>query len=375
MAKQSLQHDIALKVRYLFCMLVIAAVSSSVQAQDSDSDGLLDLIDSPRFDTSAIETLNAASAGIEDLDGASQLSPEVIVLNLGANQIASVEAGDFAGLSVEHLYLFNNQITNIEPRAFAGLNLRDLNLNGNNYSDLHLEGVLFENLFHLGIDRFDVTRLFLDDATLSVSGYNEVVNETTEITDLSIVGLRFFDERPESLSTLLGFSNLENVTVDQELFDLYANDFNSFAQMDGNTLSVVAVNDLDGDCSQDGMLGPTDLSCVSTIAERDVVLSAFGALPGDLDGDGRVTFDDFRQLARNFGKNPSTYAEGNIDLVGGVAFDDFRILAANFAGVASSSSSAAASGEPVPEPDALVLLLLGLPLIFRCRARSVLRKR
>lgn len=359
------------RLRYLVCTLLLAS-TSTVIAQDSDGDGLLDLLDAPRYDTSAIETLNMSALGIQDLDGASQLSPELVVLNLGANQITKVDEGDFAGLNLEHIYFFNNQITEIEPRSFSGLNLRDLNLNGNKYSDLHLEGVLFENLFHLGINRFDVTKLFLDDATLSVTGYNEVVNETTEITDLSIVGMRFFDERPETLGAMLGFSKLENVTVDQELFDLYASEFNSFAQIDGKTLNIVGVSDVDADCSQDGSIGPADLSCVTTVSQRDAVLATLNALPGDLDGDGQVTFDDFKNLAANFGKNPATYVDGDIDLQGDVAFDDFKILAANFGQVAMSSSASGTlslSVQAIPEPSSFALLLISLPLIIRRRTR------
>lgn len=367
---------VAARLRYLFCAVVLVVVgANSVIAQDSDGDGLLDLLDVSRYDTSVTGTLNVSSLGIQDLDGASQLSPELVVLNLGVNQITSIEEGDFAGLNLEQVLLFNNQITQIEPRAFAGLNLRDLNLNGNRYSDLHLEGVLFENLFHLGIDRFDVTKLFLDDATLSVSGYNEVVRETTEITDLSIVGTRFFDEMPETLDAILGFSNLENVTVDQGLFELYPADFNSFAQIDGNTLNVVALNEqLDADCSQDGTLGLDDLSCVTTIAHRDAVLAIQNSLPGDLDFDGQVTFDDFKILAANFGRIPASYVEGNIDLQGEVAFADFNTLAANFGQVASTSLTRA-QGEPsvqaIPEPNSLSLMTTVslLAFVFRRRVR------
>ena len=97
-------------------------------------------------------------------------------------------------------------------------------------------------------------------------------------------------------------------------------------------------------------------------------------MPGDLDFDGQVTFDDFKILAANFGRIPASYVEGNIDLQGEVAFADFNTLAANFGQVASTSLTRA-QGEPsvqaIPEPNSLSLMTTVslLAFVFRRRVR------
>ena len=53
-------------------------------------------------------------------------------------------------------------------------------------------------------------------------------------------------------------------------------------------------------------------------------------LPGDLDGDGTVAFEDFLALAANFGTDVDEYASGDVNCDGTVAFDDFLALAENF---------------------------------------------
>ena len=118
-----------------------------------------------------------------------------------------------------------------------------------------------------------------------------------------------------------------------------------------------------GDCDLDGLLSADDLDCVGDIAERDAVLAALNTLPGDLDGDGDVAFDDFLELATNFGKDPATYSEGNVDLVGGVAFLDFLELATNFGQVA-------AAAEAVPEPNGVVILTVGVVMLLGARRRA-----
>lgn len=51
---------------------------------------------------------------------------------------------------------------------------------------------------------------------------------------------------------------------------------------------------------------------------------------GDVDGDGLVTFQDFLQLARNFGRESVTRSEGDLNDDQTVTFADFLILAQNF---------------------------------------------
>ncbi|MCP4192153.1 MAG: leucine-rich repeat domain-containing protein [Planctomycetaceae bacterium] len=61
---------------------------------DTDGDGLLDLIEAPRFSSPT----DYRNQGIEDLDGASQLS-SLTTLDLTGNQITSIDAGDIQGPS------------------------------------------------------------------------------------------------------------------------------------------------------------------------------------------------------------------------------------------------------------------------------------
>ena len=61
-----------------------------------------------------------------------------------------------------------------------------------------------------------------------------------------------------------------------------------------------------------------------------VELEVTPALPGDIDGDGHVSFLDFLTLARSFGRTEATFEVGDIDGDGNVGFLDFVILADNF---------------------------------------------
>ena len=338
-----------------------------ILAFDTDHDGRLDVLDVPQYNTAATGTLVLDNLGIEDLDGVSELSPELLRLYLGNNKITKIDHGDLTGLQTQYLFFYNNQISEIEPGAFAGLTLRDLNLNNNHFSDLHLEGGIYEVFYHLGIDRFDVKRLFLDDAQISEFSYDEVVRETTEITDLSMVGTTFLGDPPETLQAILGAHALRNVTVDQNLFDMYPEDFNHFAGIPGNHLSVVdaMVDAMVGDCNQNGGLDFDDLHCIETISERDAVLSSLNLRPGDLDGNGAVLFNDFLTLVSNFGLSDRSYLQGNLDLDSTVAFPDFLILVEHF----GSTPSAAAGAQSVPEPNAVALFAVLLVLASSNRQR------
>ena len=128
-----------------------------------------------------------------------------------------------------------------------------------------------------------------------------------------------------------------------------------------------------GDCNRDGSLTSADLTCVNSIASRDVVLGALNTLPGDLDGDGNVDFADFLVLSSNFGKFLPRYTDGNVNLEQRVDFADFLELSANFGKTPTVSAV-------VPEPRVpmfVALIALGFRAVSRRRApksRSTLRR-
>lgn len=388
------------------CWLLLAFATPSALAQkDTDGDGLLDVLDATGFDAGSGELW---FNGIEDLDGVNRLTKakslvfydnfissiesgdfagltnlqslyldangirsiengdfagltNLQTLGFSCNGITSIETGDFAGLTnLQHLDLHKNGITSIESGAFARLtSLQILELRHNGLAELNFAGATFERLgsvsdcqiafCFLSIDSNEITSLILDDATLSVGSFDEIISETTSITNASLVGLTFLDEDPTDLSSLFDITTLDNIWVDQALFDEYADEFNSFDAVDGNTVTVVPP----GDCNKDGSLSDSDLACVFTIRSRDAVLAALNTLPGDLDGDGEVAFVDFLKLAENFGKPSASYVEGNIDLKDGVAFADFLELANNFGKTPSDVAA-------VPEPSGMALFSLGL---------------
>lgn len=113
-----------------------------------------------------------------------------------------------------------------------------------------------------------------------------------------------------------------------------------------------------GDCNRDGSLAASDLACVGSIPERDVLLDALAVAPGDLDGSGSVDFADFLVLSENFGRGSATYSEGNIDLLDGVTFADFLELSANFGGRRNASVA-------IPEPSGWSSICIGLLAMLR----------
>ena len=193
-----------------------------------------------------------------DFDGLANLQ----TLGLRWNQITSIESGDFNGLTnLRRLDLDGNQITSIENGGFVGLtNLETLYLPLNNISELNLTGATFEHLMRCTslagfcVDSDEIARLTLDDAVLSLGSFHVIFRETNSITDTSLVGLTFSDKNPRDLGRLLSIGTLDNVTVDQGLFDAYADEFNSFAEEAGNTVTIVRY----GDSNRDGQFNSSD---------------------------------------------------------------------------------------------------------------------
>ena len=121
------------------------------------------------------------------------------------------------------------------------------------------------------------------------------------------------------------------------------------------------------DCNVDGKVDSADLSCVSSIEYRDAVLAVLNTLPGDLDGNGDVSFADFLVLSANFGTDLRSYADGNIDLNDGIEFADFLVLSNNFGMTAQGVAA-------VPEPFGLVLMALGVTAAGRYRSATRARQ-
>ncbi len=120
----------------------------------------------------------------------------------------------------------------------------------NNIQKLNLTGATFDSLggcvvgFFGGVSGFcadtaEITDLIMDDAVLSLGSFQVIVGETQFISTASLVGLNFSDTSPDDLSNLLTLETLDNVRVDQALFDRYAAEFNAFDAIPGNTVTVV----------------------------------------------------------------------------------------------------------------------------------------
>ena len=128
--------------------------------------------------------------------------------------------------------------------------------------------------------------------------------------------------------------------------------------------AVPTTSNLLGDCNLDGQLTALDLDCIGTIDERDAVLGALNTLPGDLDGNGDVSFADFLVLSGNFGDDSKTrYSDGNVDLQGGVEFADFLALSGNFGQVPAGAAA-------VPEPGTWGSWLVALMMLAIARRRN-----
>jgi hypothetical protein len=208
--------------------------------ESSDFEGLTNL-----------QTLNLSGNPIASVEtGAFQRLSSLQHLSLNYNQITSLESGDFDGLSnLQSLYL--GGITNIADRAFHGLNkLEWLNLEGNDITQLNLTGATFAaldacfhdlayNSFGFCVDSGEIADLMLDLATLSRQSFEAIVEQTQFISTVSLVGLRFSDADPEDLSSLLSIPTLDHVRVDRALYDLYVDEFDAFAALPGNTVTVV----------------------------------------------------------------------------------------------------------------------------------------
>lgn len=88
---------------------------------------------------------------------------------------------------------------------------------------------------------------------------------------------------------------------------------------------------------------------------------------GDLNGDGRVGFDDFLILSDNFGSEVTSHEYGDIDCDGSVQFADFLALSNSFGKEVRRDVSL------VPEPDGFFVHLPFFYLILQFTNRDRLR--
>lgn len=123
-----------------------------------------------------------------------------------------------------------------------------------------------------------------------------------------------------------------------------------------------------GDCNLDNQLNASDLSCVDSIDARDAVLDALNTLPGDIDGNGDISFADFLILSANFRSDAQAYSDGNINVHGTIDFADFLILSNNF-GKTVEAASASGTASAVPEPSGCFLASIAPLALLARRSR------
>ncbi len=130
--KQGCHHWSIGRAGLLFLLTVsLLALSSTARAQTQT--GVCDRTPQVRDALVAIVGGEATCAEVT----ADQLG-RISVLSLGSERIATLQSGDFAGLSsLEQLDLYDNELTALPPNIFAGLtNLRQLNLWHNDIASL-----------------------------------------------------------------------------------------------------------------------------------------------------------------------------------------------------------------------------------------------
>jgi hypothetical protein len=205
----------------------------------------------------------------------------------------------------------------LENGAFQGLSdLQTLGLTDNPITELNLTDATFGSLtacelFVRGfcVDSFKITDLILDDALLSEGSFEAIVHETRIISNVSLVGLSFSDSRPDDLSDLLTIPTLQNVRVDQTLFDLYAAELDAFEAIPGHTVTLISL--LPGDYNSDGVVDQADLDLVLlTLGEESVNLDAVGWI-NDLPS-GPIGQEELDRVLFNWGASVDGFGVGGV---------------------------------------------------------------
>jgi autotransporter-associated beta strand protein len=97
----------------------------------------------------------------------------------------------------------------------------------------------------------------------------------------------------------------------------------------------------------------------------DRVLRLIATVPGDLNGDGQVTFHDFQRLERTFGQ-PGTWQDGDFNFDGIINELDLKLLVAGYG--QSIAVAAPLAPQSVPEPGGVALVATAVsPLLARRR--------
>lgn len=78
--------------------------------------------------------------------------------------------------------------------------------------------------------------------------------------------------------------------------------------------------------------GDFDVAGGGTVGFDGVFFGTQVRLPGDMDGDDDVDFDDFIAFSTNFGADGAGFVSGDFNLDGSIDFVDFVLLSQNFTG-------------------------------------------
>jgi hypothetical protein len=284
---------------------------------------------------------------------------------LNGNQITSIESSDFVGLdNLTQLYLNSNQITSIESRAFTGLgNLTTLDLSANPaLTSLNLERANFSSLSTFDVsNNTGIARVSLKNAILNQTSLVSIITGGTEswctgigelsgITKLDLSGVDFSaitDLSPlyvmDSLTDLwlVGVLNMDATALDTLLDNL-------MVMEDPSIEGALYLTQADYDAFNTA--GGGKLAIWDAEAGHHVDIVEIIGL-GDANADGLVDDADATILASHWHQmGGASWFDGDFNGDGNVTDADASILAAHWhVGVEALTSN-------VPEPGALAML-------------------